>query len=122
MSSTDGDPEPDLAVVDEHRVAGLHVAGQPLVRRAGDLVVAGHVAGGDRPLLAAVQHDRPVGERLQPDLRALEVGEDADAVPAGVGGLADQAVGLGVVLVGAVAHVQPGDVHPGVHELADPPR
>ena len=65
--------------------------------------------------------DRAVGERLEPDLRALEVGEDADAVAAGVGGLAHQAVGLGVVLVGAVAHVQPGDVHPGVHELADPP-
>ena len=40
VSSTDDDPQPDLAVVDEDRVAGLHVARQPLVRRAGDLVVA----------------------------------------------------------------------------------
>ena len=43
-------------------------------------------------------------------------------VAAGVGGLAHEAVGLGVVLMRAVAHVQPGDVHPGVHQLADPPR
>ena len=31
-----------------------------------------------------------------------------------------QPVGLRVVVVGAVAHVEPGDVHAGVHELADP--
>ena len=94
-----GHPQPDLAVVDEDRVAGVDVAGQPGVRRAAILVVAGHVAGGDRPLLAAPQRDRAVGEGRQPDLRALEVGEDADAVPARVRGLAHEAVGLGVVLV-----------------------
>ena len=47
-----GDPQPDLAVVDEDRVADLHVAGEPLVRRPADLGVAVDVAGGDRPPLA----------------------------------------------------------------------
>ena len=64
----------------------------------------------------------PSAKVAEPDLGALEVGEDADAVPARVRGLAHQAVGLGVVLVGAVAHVQPGDVHAGVHQLTDAAR
>ena len=93
--------QPDLAVVDEDRVAGARR------RRAGPCtsspqIVAspGDVAGGDRELLARLELDRPVGERLEPDLRPLQVGEDPDAVAGGVGGLADQAVGLLVVGVG----------------------
>ena len=62
------DAQPDLAVVDEDRVAGVHVAGAALVRRAGDADVAGDVAGGDRPLLPAAQRDRALGERRQTDL------------------------------------------------------
>ena len=42
-----------------------------------------------------------------------------DAVAALVGGLPDQPVVGLVVGVRPVAHVQPGDVHPGVDELAD---
>ncbi len=116
------DDQAHLAVVDQDRVAGVDVAGKPLVRRPAGRVVTRDVAGGDRPLLALLELHRAVGEVLQPDLGALEVGEDADAVPALVGGLADQPVGDLVVGVAAVAHVQPGDVHPGVDELAQPLR
>ena len=120
-SRTSVDPQPDLAVVDEDRVADVDVAREPLVRRTADLGVAVDVAGGDRPDLPAGQLDRAAGEPLQPDLRPLQVGQDPDAVAAGVRGLAHQAVVLGVVLVAAVAHVQPGHVHAGVHQLPDAP-
>ena len=62
----------------------------------------------------------PPLNRLQPDLRALEVGEDAHPVAARVRRLPHQPVDVGVVGVAAVAHVEPGDVHPGVDELTDP--
>ena len=60
-----------------------------------------------------------LGEAAEPDLRALQVDEHADAAPGLVGGLADPAVRLLVLGVGAVAEVQPGDVHAGVDEAAD---
>ena len=41
------------------------------------------------------------------------------AVPGGVGGRPHHVVAEPVLLVVAVAHVQPGDVHPGVDQLAD---
>ena len=116
-----GDPEPHLAVVDEQRVADVDVAGETLVGRPADLGVAVDLAGGDRPPLPALELDGAVGEGLQPDLGALEVGQDAHAVTRRVRGLADQPVGLGVVLLRAVAHVEPGHVHPRVDQLADPP-
>ncbi len=120
-SLTSVDPKLDLAVVDEDRVARLDVTGEPLVRRPADLAVAVDLTGGDRPDHAPRQLHRPAGEALQPDLGPLEVGQDADPATARVRGLAHQPVDLGVVLLRPVAHVQPGDVHPGVHQLPDPP-
>ena len=58
----------------------------------------------------------PSAKRAEPDLGALQVGEDGDRVPGAVGGLAHHPVGLLVVGVRAVAEVQPGDVHPGLDE------
>ncbi len=75
------DLQPDLAVVDEDRVARGHVAGQPVVRRAAGLDVAGHLARGDREPVTTLHPDRPTRKGVQPDLRPLQVGEDADAVP-----------------------------------------
>ena len=72
-----GDPQPDLAVVDQDRVAGVDVAGQAVVRRAADRA--------RRPATSRVvivnawpslERDRAVGERAEPDLGALQVGED----------------------------------------------
>ena len=99
----------------------VDVAGETLVGRPADLGVAVDLAGGDRPPLPARELDGAVGEGLQPDLGTLEVGQDAHAVTRRVRGLADQPVGLGVVLLRPVAHVEPGHVHPRVDQLADPP-
>ena len=63
--------------------------------------------------------DRAVDERAQADLGALQVGQHGDRAARGVGGRADQLVGALVVLVRAVAEVQPGDVHPGLDEGGD---
>ena len=49
--------------------------------------VAGDVLGGDGELVAEGEAYRAVGEPAEPDLGALEVGEDADAASGGVGGL-----------------------------------
>jgi hypothetical protein len=59
-------------------------------------------------------------EAAEADLRALQVGEDADGVSLGVRGVADHVVDPLVVLAVAVAEVQPGDVHARLDELAYP--
>src|SRR4029079_9041834 len=56
------DLEPDLAVVDEDRVAGAYVAREAVVRRPADAQVPGHVAGGDGEPVTRLQGDRTVGE------------------------------------------------------------
>ena len=107
------------SVVDEDLVAGLHVTGQPVVRRRADAGVTGDVARGDGELVAHAQVGRTVGEPAQPDLGPLQVGEDADPTPCGVGSLADTAVALLLLGLGAVAHVEAGHIHAGIDELAD---
>ena len=77
------------------------------------------VLDGDADLAAGRPLDRAVGERAEPDLGALQVGQDGDGVAGAVGGLPDQLVGGRVVGVRAVAEVQPGDVHPGLDEGGD---
>ena len=72
--------------------------------------------------LPVSQTHRAVGEPAEPDLRALQVGEDADGAADLVGGLPHQPVGALVVRVLAVAEVEPGDVHPGLDEGGDPLR
>ena len=115
-----GHPQADLAVVDQDLVAVADVAGQPGVRRGGDLVVAVDLARGDRERLPGLDPGRALLEAAQPDLGALQVDEDAHAVAGLVGSLAHPAVDLLVLGVAAVAEVEPGDVHPGVHQLSDP--
>ena len=114
-----GDLDGDLAVVDEQPVAGLHLlrqlgvgAGDPVLRTE-DLVA------GDDHGVAGAPLDLRVGEPAEADLRALQVGEDADGPSGGLGGLPHQAVRALVVGVAAVAEVQPGDVHTGVDEPPD---
>ena len=118
------DPQPDLAVVDQDRVARADVAGQALVRRASRSSSSpGDVAGGDRERVAR-RRARP-GRR-----RTCRAGSSGPAgrrrcrppCPVVVGGLPHQPVDLLVVGVAAVAEVEPGDVHAGVDELADPLR
>ena len=113
-----GDPQSDLAVVHEDRVAGPAVPRQTLVGRGHEVLVAGHVLDGDREDVPLDQRHRAGGEGTQPDLRALQVNEHADSAPRVQTGLADLAVPLFMFGVGAMAEVQTGDVHPGLDELA----
>jgi hypothetical protein len=85
-------------------------------------VGAGHVVDGDPHLLAGAPVDEAAGEPAEPDLRSLQVGQDAHGVAFGVRGLAHHVVDALVVVPVAVAEVQPGDVHPGLNELPDPVR
>lgn len=58
-------------------------------------------------------------EAAESDLRALKVGEDADAAAGFVGCLAHALVALLVFGVGAVAEVEAGDVHSGFDQGFD---
>lgn len=66
---------------------------------------------GDGEGVAAFKEYRAFVEASEADLRALKVGEDADAASVLVGGLAYAVVSLFVFGVGAVAEVEAGDVH-----------
>src|SRR5205085_3341074 len=81
--------------------------------------VAGHVIGGDDELVAGRDGDWAVREPAEPDLRALEVDEDADAAAGVVACLAYATVDGFVVGVAAVAQVEPRDVQAGLDELPD---
>ena len=83
------------------------------------MLVTGDVLGGDDELIARAEPHRAAGELPEADLRALEVGEDADLAPGRVGPGADAPVGLEVVSLDPVAHVEPRDVHAGLDQRGD---
>ncbi|MPN43875.1 hypothetical protein SDC9_191436 [bioreactor metagenome] len=98
----------------------MDVTGQARVGAADDVLVAHDVAGGDGEGLAVGQDDRAVAERPQADLRSLQVGEQTDrAVRLGLR-VAEVLEPLLVLRVGAVAHVEAGDVHARVDHLEEP--
>ena len=66
--------------------------------------------------LPGLQRDLAVGEGPDPQLGALEVHEDADRAPALLLDRANHLVARPVLLVGAVAEIEAGDVHPSVDE------
>ena len=71
---------------------GVDVAGQPVYVVPQIVASPGDVAGGDRELRRpASSLTGPSANVAEPDLRALQVGEDADAVAARVGRLPHQA-------------------------------
>ena len=111
--------ELDLAVVDQHGVPGVAVVGQALVRGAALRHVAEDVLGRDRELSPIVQEDRAVGEPAEPDLGALQVGDDAHTAVELLGRTAHVGVGLRMHGVLAMGHVQAGDVHARLDELLD---
>ena len=76
---------------------------EALVRRPALVRVARDVAGGDRPLLALLQLRPGPRRTAEPDLRALEVGEDADAGPLSSEASPHELVVALVVRVAAVA-------------------
>ena len=113
------DLKADAAVVDQNSQARMDVAGQAGVRRRSKHLATGNVFGGDRELSAGSQCDRPAGEPAKPDLRALQVDHDADSSAAGVGCRTHQLVDLLVIVVRAMAEVQPCDVHARIDESSN---
>ncbi|GAA3306517.1 hypothetical protein GCM10020295_62960 [Streptomyces cinereospinus] len=102
------------------RSPGGDVAGEAPVRGAARVPVAlGALLHGDGEGVAAFKEYRAFGETAEPDLRALKVGEQADAAARLVGGLANALVALLVLGVSAVAEIEPGDVHSGVDQCLD---
>ena len=93
--------------------------GQALVRRRAAVLVAEDVVGRDRERRRRPRAAPAVGEPAEPDLGALQVGEDRDGLAGLVGGVADPLVVLLVVGLVTVAHVEPGDVHAGLGQLQD---
>ena len=115
-----GDFEADFSVVDEDAFAGGDVCGEAGVGGAAEVAVAlGVFFHGDGEGVAAFKEYGAFGEVAESDLRALKVGEDADAAAGLVGGLADALVALLVFGVGAVAEVESGDVHSGFDQGFD---
>jgi len=101
------DAQRDGAVVEQQGVSGLHVLRQGHVGTAHFTVVAG--VGGQRRVeregLAVVQLDRAMGEAFNPNLRALQIAEDADISTQPQRDLARVADALGVVFSLAVRKV-----------------
>ena len=82
-------------------------------------MVALAVLDGDPHRLAVRPVGGAVGEPAEPDLGALQVGEDADGAPGHIGGRPDALVGGLVIGVFAVAEVEPSDVHSGLDQSPD---
>ena len=62
-------------------------------------------------LVADLELDGALDERADPQLGTGQVLQQRDRAAGAAGGVADELGGLGVLLVRAVAEVQPGDVH-----------
>jgi hypothetical protein len=115
------DGERHEAVIEQQHVARDHILGQVVVADAH----AGLVAG--RGIRAAIEHeavarqqvDRAVSELLDTDLRALQVGQDANFAAHCIGGGA-HGVGAGAVVIGGtVRQVQANDIHALLQDLLE---
>ena len=82
--------EGELAVVDQQPVTDADVVGQALVGVETRSAVPCDVVDGDADPAAGLPDTGPVGERAEPDLGALQVGQDGDRAAGAVGGLPDQ--------------------------------
>ncbi len=109
--------EADEPVVDEEVVPGLEHGSQH-VRADGEVALARAVLAGDHDLRTPFQRDRR-RELADPELRALQVGDQRDRPLGRRLGLAQQAGALRVVFVRPVGHVEPAAVHPRVDQSGD---
>ncbi len=67
--------------------------------------VASDILGGHDEVRTRLEVHRSRGERSEPNLRPLQVDQNPDAPPAGIGGFANSQVGLSVVLMVTVREV-----------------
>ena len=101
----------------------MAVTGQSLEGGGDALLVAHDVIGGDGELVTNLQVDLSVRgafsllENTGTNLGALEVGKGSNVEIQLVGDGADEIQAILVLLVGAMAHVETGDVHARFHEL-----
>src|ERR1035437_4524787 len=114
-------PERDLAVIDQQRVARLHVPGKTFVGRRHTFLVALDVIDRDGESFAVDQRHRTVGETAGANLGALPVDHYAHCPARFLAGLTDLGKGRLVLFVAAVGPVDPGDVHARINERPYPP-
>ena len=114
------DPQPDVAVVDQHLVT----RSQDLADRRGrDLELAvvrlQAVAADDRHLRPLLQHDGRI-EVPNSELRSLKVADEGDRLARALLCVANELRGPGVVVVRAVREVEARRVHARVDQSAHP--
>jgi hypothetical protein len=113
------DGEPDLAVV-QQQVTAWRERGEDLgVRQPRPTQVAGPVVEVEAEGRPGLQPDRAGGEGSDPELRALQVEQHADRPAHRPLHVADRLEPGSVVVVAAVAEVQPEHVGPGLEQAAD---
>ncbi|MCY1538559.1 hypothetical protein D9M68_741070 [compost metagenome] len=113
------DDQHDQAVIEQQRVAGLHVAGELLVVQAHAFEIAQLGARGiEHEFFTRHQHHLALGKLAHADLGALQVGHDADLAARTLRRLTHQGGAVDVVLRGAVREVQSHHVDAGAdHRL-----
>ena len=113
------DPEDELAVVDEQPGAGLDRVENLLMRKVGAGCVARRLVAVEDEGLAGLQFGLVALELADAQFRPLQVGEDRRR-PVELGlERADRGDPLGVIGVGAVAHVDPEGVGARLGQAAD---
>ena len=113
------DDQTDVAVVHQQPVAGSGVLGKLLVGGRHPVVGALAVVDGDAHGFAVRPIGGPAGEPPEPDLGALQIGQDADRTPGHVRcGSHPLVVGL-VIGELTVAEVEPRDIHAGLDQCPD---
>ena len=112
------DVHDDAAVVEQQHVAGGDVVDQFGVVEADAVAVAERAVGVEDEVLARLEQHLAAGELADADLRALQVGHDADGAAAALASRSRSGVdALAVVVGGAVGEVEPHHIDAGVDQL-----
>ena len=111
--------EPDLAIVDQQRRAGLDRLEQFGVRKLDPGRVAERGIAIERETVPGRDRCRPAVEIADPELGALQVEQDRRRPPELLLERADRHHQRGLVGLVAVAHVDPEGVGPGTHQRLD---
>ncbi|MNQ50433.1 hypothetical protein D3C85_643780 [compost metagenome] len=113
------DPQADTPVVDQQQHAGAQGLEDFRVRHLHPRLVARLRVQIEAHPVAGLDGDLDIGEPAQPQLRPLQVGQNAQRALQRDLGAAHSLEGGGVVLVRTMAEVQAEDVHPGLGQRLD---
>ena len=112
--------EADRAVVDQDRVAERDVVGETLVRAAEPGGSADDtLLGGDHGLCTGLEAHLAALDLPHPDLRPLQVEQQAHRPPRHLRSAADGADGPQVIVVRAVREIEPRHVHARLDQPAE---